>query len=309
MHYIKLNIFLILAALLTSSFSSAQIAENLDSLEKAMSVVKKNPDEIIHLGNLILSKTESGEQKSRVLGILAVVYFEKNDLNQSTELFFQAKDAAEKTGNHELIAKTYGSIAHQYIQLKLNDKAKFYLGKAIAQIEELPEGNNKNQLKGLSYLELGNVEFDNQNYKSANRNYRESLAHFQKMIEPGTKITYHYRRSLYNIGNSYIYLNQLDSAEYFLNQSLQIKDEENKELKFFIYNSLAGIYSQKEFYRRAIDSLEAVLGNKDFHDERLRFEVFQNLSQNYKKLGNDERYYFYNEKYTSSSKILCSKAV
>src|SRR5690606_6519931 len=119
-------------------------------------------------------------------------------------------------------------------------------------------------------------------------------SYFQEMIEPGVKITYHYRRSLYNIGNSYIYLNQLDSAEFFLNKSLLVRDVKNKELKFFIYNSLAGIYSQKGFYQRAIDSLETVLGNKDFHDARLRSEVFLNLSQNYKKLGNDNKYYFYN---------------
>lgn len=272
--------------------------EKLDSLEKVMFSMDKNqPDEIIRLGNSIVEQSNSDEQKSRILGILAVIYFEKNDLNKSTELLFEAKNAAEKTGNHELIAKMYGSIAHQYIQLKLNEKAKFYLEKAIDEINKMPDGNNKQFLKGLSYLEFGNVEIDNKNYKTANQNYKKSLAHFQQMIEPGTKITYHYRRSLYNIGNSYVYVNQLDSAEIFLEKTLKIKDDKNKDLNFFVYNSLAKIYSEKGNFQRSIDTLQMVLNNPDFTDKRLESEIYLNLSQNFKKLGNNERYYFYNEKY------------
>lgn len=258
---------------------------------------KNNSDEIINLGNSIIAQTESDEQKSRILGILAVTYFEKNDLNKSTELLFEAKNAAEKTGNHELIAKMYGSIAHQYVQLKLNDKAKFYLGKAIDEINQMPDGNSKEFLKGLSYLELGNVEIDNKNYKTANKNYKHSLTHFQEMIEPGTKITYHYRRSLYNIGNSYLYINQPDSAEFFLNKALQIKDDKNPSLNYFVRNSLAKIYAQKGFYQRAIDSLEVILADKNFDDARLKSEIYLNLSQNYKELENNENYYLFNEKY------------
>lgn len=258
---------------------------------------KNKPDEIIKLGDFILKQTSSDEQKGRVLGLLGVAYFEKNDLDKSTELFFEAKNIAEKTGNHELTAKIYGSIAHQYIHLKLNEKAKFYLNKAIAEIDKLPEGNKKYSLKGLSYLELGNVEFDNQNYKIANQNYKQSLTHFQDMIEPGMQITYHYRRSLYNIGNSYLYMNQPDSSEFYLNKAIQIKDDKNKDLNFFIYNSLAKIYTQKGFYQRAVDSLQIVLNDQEFKDKRLESEIYLNLSQNYKELGNNDQYYFYNEKY------------
>ena len=258
---------------------------------------KNQPDEIIRLGDFILEQTDSEEQEARVLGLLGVAYFEKNNLEKSTELFFEAKNSAEKTGNHELIAKIYGSISHQYIHLKLNEKAKFYLNKAISEIDQLPEGNKRYSLKGLSYLELGNVEFDNKNYKTANKNYKKSLRHFQQMIEPGTKITYHYRRSLYNIGNSYAYMNKPDSAELFLEKTLKIKDEKNKDLNFFVYNSLSKIYSEKGFYQRAIDSLQVVLENPDFTDKRLESEIYLNLSQNYQKLGNTKEYYFYNEKY------------
>lgn len=299
LHQFNFNILLIQIILFISSVSLAQNKqEKLDSLEKVFSSMDKSqPGEIIKLGNTIVQQSASDEQKSRILGILAVIYFEKNDLKKSTELLFEAKNAAEKTGNHELIAQMYGSIAHQYIQLKLNDKAKFYLEKAIDEINKMPEGNNKQFLKGLSYLEFGNVEIDNKNYKTANKNYKQSLVHFQQMIEPGMKITYHYRRSLYNIGNSYVYMNQPDSAEIFLEKTLKIKDDKNKDLNFFVYNSLAKIYSEKGFYKRSIDSLQVVLDNPEFNDKRLKSEIYLNLSQNYKKLGNNEQYYFYNEKY------------
>lgn len=295
----KLYKFLIISILFCSGFSYSQFnEEKLDSLEKVFSGLDQNkPDKVIELGNEILKKTKSEEQKSRVLGLMAVAYFKKNDLNKSTELFFEAKNAAEKTGNHELIAKIYGSIAHQYIHLKLSDKAKFYLNKAIEQINELPEGNNKNLLKGLSYLELGNVEFDNKKYSAANQSYKQSLVEFQSMIEPGKQVVYHYRRSLYNIGNSYLYLDQPDSAELYLNKALKIRDEKNKDLNYFVYNSLSELYSEKGFYQRSIDTLQVVLNDKEFKNANLKSEIYLNLSQNYQELGNNERYVFYNEKY------------
>lgn len=272
----------------------------LDSLEQRLSEIHKSqPQEAIELGGYVLRNSASEIQRSRVMGLMAVSYFIENDINKSTELLFQAKDEAEKTGNHELIAKMYGSIAHQYVQLDLNDKAKFYLDKAIAEINRLSEGNNKHYLKGLSFLELGNITIDEKNYRKANENYKESLDQFQKMIEPGNYVVYHYRRSLYNIGNSFVYLNEPDSAEIYLNKALEIKSAESPDLNDFIYTTLAQVYAQKGDYKRAVDSLLTVLENGRLNNNELKAEIYLDLSRNYKKLNENEKYIFYNERYLS----------
>lgn len=292
------KVCIVLGFLFFSNVSLSQDHQKeLDSLEHRLSTMDKTkPDDIILLGTSILSQTSSEEQKSRVLATVAVAYFVKNDLKKSTELFFQAKNAAEKTDNHELIAKMYGSLAHQYVHLKLKDKAEYYLNKAIQEIEQLPEGNNKRYLKGMSHLELGNLEYDNGNYRMANQDYKQSLQHFERMKGNEVQASYHYRRSLYNIGNSYTFLNQPDSAKVYLNKALKIKGDK-EGLNYFVKNALARVYVQKGFHQRAIDSLEAILDDKDFEDIGLKSEIYQALSQNYKYLENNELYYVYNEKY------------
>jgi AraC-like DNA-binding protein len=272
--------------------------EKMGSTEaKFFSTETKNSEEVIKLGNQLLSQTNSPEKKSRILGLMAVAYFEKADLNKSTELFFESKNEAEKTGDSEIIAKAYGSLAHQFIHLKLNEKAKFYLDLAIEQIDQMPPGSSKNLLKGLSHLDVGNIEFDSKNFQDANKNYQFSYHYFQSILGREKSANYHYRRSLYNIGNSFYYLNELDSAELYLTKALEVKDPKNIGLKFFIENSLALVYQKKGLNERAVDSLELILKDSNFQNERLKAEIYLNLSKSYQDLKNLEQYQFYNEKY------------
>lgn len=239
----------------------------------------------------------ANEKESKALIEQAVAYFKKNDFKKSTQLLFRAKDLAEESNNYGLTAKIYGSLAHQYMQLNLDDNAKKYLDKAIEQINKMPEGDDKKLFKGLSYLELGNIVFDEKKFVDANVYYKRSLKEFRSAAFSKNIPIYHYRRSLFNIGNSFIYINKPDSAEFYLRKVLLIKDDQNKELNFFITNALSEIYTQKGQYQRAIDSLTKIINDEALNNVRLRSDIYYSLSQNYKKLGNYDRSIFYNEKY------------
>ena len=246
-------------------------------------------------GQDILSNDNAyNTKKSEDLASLAISYFKKNDLKKSTELLFKAKEFAEKTDNYALIARVNGSIAHQYVQLNLNDKAKFYLSNAIQQVNKLPEGDKKKLLKTLSFLEIGNIDFDEGNYQKANNYYKKSLREIELIKNPDPQSVYHHRRSLYNIGNTYYFLKN-DSAEIYLNKALAIKNNYNKEIDYFIYNALSQVYAGRKEYQRAIDTLKIVLEHKNDLDTRLLSDVYYNLSQNYKSLDNQTQYSFYNE--------------
>jgi predicted negative regulator of RcsB-dependent stress response len=56
---------------------------------------------------------------------------------------------------------------------------------------------------------------------------------------------------------------------------LAIRDNENKELKYFIYNNLAKVYAAKNEHQRAIDSLETVLKEDAFKDNRLKADMYK----------------------------------
>ena len=256
---------------------------------------------LICVENSAQSKTANGEtekeKEGKALIELAVKYFKKNDFKKSTQLLFRAKDLAEESNNYGLTAKIYGSLSHQYMQLNLDDNAKLYLNKAIEQINKMQEGDDKKLFKGLSFLELGNIVFDEKKFADANLYYKKSLKEFQSAKSAKNIPVYHYRRSLYNIGNSYIYIKKTDSAELFLNKVLAIHDSDNRELNFFINTSLSLIYSQKGQYQRAIDSLTKIINDKNLNNVRLESDIYYALSQNYKKIGNYDQSIFYNEKY------------
>lgn len=220
-----------------------------------------------------------------------------NNINRSITYSFQAKEIAEKSGDPELMAQAYGSIANQYSYLNLTEKARLYLNEAIIQIEKLPVGDKKSRLKGLSYLELGNLDFNDKDFSNANKNYRWSLSEFVqvKQIEKGTR--YHFRRSLYNIGNSYYYLKQPDSAEVYLNKALAVNDTGNPDLKYYIYSTLAEVYTFRGNYKKAIGTLQTILKDPNFEISSLKAEVYLNLSKNYKEAGDKANYTLYNEKY------------
>jgi len=168
---------------------------------------------------------------------------------------------------------------------------------AIAQIERLPDGDKKHNLKALSYLELGNLDFNEQHYEAANRHQRLSLAEFNRIkgIATDQKNRYNYRRSFYNIGNSYYYLKQADSAETYLKKALALPDPENPDLKYFIYSTLAEVYALRGRHKQAIDTLQAVLKDPGFDSKSLKAEILLNLSRNYQQIGDNANYERYNE--------------
>jgi len=253
--------------------------------------------------NILSNDDDYNKKKSEELASSAVSYFKNNDLKKSTELLFKAKEYAEKTNDYALIARMNGSIAHQYVQLNLNDKAKFYLDNAIKQINKLPESDNKKLLKTLSYLEIGNIDFDEENYHKASEYYKKSLREIELVRNPDEQMVYHHRRSLYNIGNSYYYLKN-DSAEIYLNKALAIKNNYNNEINFFIYNALSQVYSARKEYQRAVDTLKIILNHKNDLDKRLLSDVYYNISQDYKSLNDQSQYSYYNEAYIKLSKSI-----
>lgn len=280
--------------------ASAQVPahKKRDSLESVFTSLKNTDTAaVVKTGHAILGYPISQKQRFDVLQRIAKTYFVANDPNKSIDYLFKAKDVAEKSGDAQMMALAYGSIANQYSYLQLTEKARLYLNMAIAQIEKLPDGDKKHNLKALSYLELGNLDFNQQDYKNANKNQKLALAQFNRIkgIANDEKSRYNYRRSFYNIGNSYYYLKQPDSAEIYLKKALAIKDTENPDLKYFIYSTLAEVYTLRGHYRQSIDTLQAILKDRSFDIKPLKAEILLNLSKNYRQIGDKANYARYNE--------------
>ncbi|MBU2926685.1 helix-turn-helix domain-containing protein [Winogradskyella psychrotolerans] len=282
--------------------------KKLDSIQEVLYALdKKDTTQIVKLGLYIIKHTASDKQRYAIFQKVSESYFRTNEVDKSIAYLFKAKDVAEKIEDPELMAQAYGSIANQYSFMNLNDNARAYLDRAIEQIEKIPNGEKKYRLKGLSALELGKHDFNSAHYKAANGNYLQALREFKKIENLSEIDRYHYRRAVYNIGNSYYYLNEADSSEAYLHQALGIKDEYSPELKYYIYSTLSEVYAFRKNHQRAIDTLQVVLQSPNFNIPNLESEIYLNLSKNYKSLGDNNEYINYNEAYLELNERLKSE--
>ena len=280
-------------------FCSAQNQNQEDlSGSETLDKSKISPESIIQQSLKKLEQPISDEEKYEVRMKMAEAYLKikKPDFAKSTEMLFKAKEIAEKLDNPRLMAKIYGSIANQYSFLNFPDKIKPYLDLSKKQVDKLPNGYEKNFLTARLYIEYGNLEADKDNFVVAKKDYQKALKFLGNIGNPSKKNIFQFRRAFYNMGVSYAYLKQNDSAEYFLTKALAIRDTENPELKYFIYNNLARVYANRNEHQRAIDSLEVVLKNSSFKDNRLRADMYKKLIASNKILNNKEKYIEYSEK-------------
>lgn len=278
-------------------FGQKQNQEDLSGAE-TLDPGKISPETVILQSQKKLEQPISDEEKYEVRMKMADAYLKlrKPDFAKSTAMLFKAKDIAEKLDNTKLKAKIYGSIANQYSFLNFPEKIKHYLDLSKKEVDKLPNGYEKNFLNARLYIEYGNLEADKDNFLLAKKDYQKALKFLGNIGNPNKKNIFQFRRAFYNMGVSYAYLKQNDSAEYFLNKALAIRDHENKEFKYFIYNNLAKVYAGKNEHQRAIDSLEAVLNEEAFKDIRLKADMYRKLIASYKALNNQDKYIEYSEK-------------
>ncbi len=293
----RLILIFLTVIMVSFCFGQNQNAEDLSGNE-TFDKSKISPEQIIEQSIKKLEQPISDEDKYEVRMKMADAYLKikKPDFAKSTEMLFKAKEIAEKLDNTKLKAKIYGSIANQYSFLNFPDKIKPYLDLSKQQVDKLPNGYEKNYLTARLYIEYGNLEADKENFLVAKKDYQKALKFLGNIGNPSKKNIFQFRRAFYNMGVSYAYLKQNDSAEYFLNKALAIRDTENKEFKYFIYNNLAKVYANKNEHQRAIDSLEIVLNESTFKDNRLRADMYKKLIASYKALDNKEKYIEYSEK-------------
>jgi len=237
------------------------------------------------------------ENKAKELSLLAVDFFKKNDLKKSTELLFRAKYLAETTNNYELIVKINGSIAHQYIHLELFEKAEEYLKTVIDFSDKIENEDVKKMVKSLTFLEYGNISFDNNNFKDAKIKYSRALFWINSSLN-SEKSDYHKKRVLYNIGKTYLHLNVIDSSNYYLKKSLQSNISNESEIDLYIKNTQSQLFFKQKNHDQSISLLLDLLHDKKLSDYKLKSEILYYLSINYKALSNEKLYLFYLEEHT-----------
>lgn len=296
----KLILLLIFSLLSLAINSQNGLQYKVDSLERVLNTLDKSDDkQIVGVGEFIIENSSSDLQKYQVLGIIINTYAVKNQKQKSIHSLFKAKEIAERMDDPEKIVRVYGTIASLYASLDLTEKASQYIQLSREQIKRLPNGKTKYNLNAFIYSETGTMYYNNREYKEANNNYKKSFEAYGELVKLDSSVqnSFYYRNAVYNLGKSFLYIQQPDSSLIYLNRSLEISSGQQSYLEYYIKTSLSEVYTFMGNHNRSIDTLKRIINDKAFDVEELRSEIYLDLAQNYKALGDMDNYSLYNESY------------
>jgi signal transduction histidine kinase len=205
---------------------SPELEKTVDSLKQVLSQTHKDS---------ILKKIDLLESIAKPYRI--------KESNTALEYLNQALKLAQAHDLKLKIANLNSEIGQIYIQKDDQYKAIQHFNLAAEIMKRLP----KEELNYFIYIDIGNVYYAEKLYDAAIPYYQQALAGFQeKKDSNGINLAYR------NIGISYNYLNQTDSARYYYFKALDhIKDHQLEE-KGIVYNYIAISYNKDKDYVSAI---------------------------------------------------------
>ena len=172
---------------------------------------------------------------------LGILHEEKGNYQTALDYYAESLEGYTKIADKANIAKTYNNIGVAYVDWGKYDSARVYHTKSAKMHLELdnPIGIIRSQSN------LGEVLMFQEEYDKALEHYHVALAKSQS-----TKRNPMLGSTNNNIADVFLKLNQLDSAKYYLNESLKA------------HQASSNYFSQRHTYKN-LSSLEEKSGNYD----------------------------------------------
>jgi signal transduction histidine kinase len=176
-------------------------------------------------------------------------------VEEALKMQLDVKRMAEKENNLPILITNYGNIGSCYGKLKQYDKARESFKKAIPLIEQ----TGATEQLAMVYQGLGVVERNAGNTDLGLSYYKRALAIYRKVdSKTGAGIV------SVNIGNCYMEIKQLDSAEVYLLQGLDLVKNTNSYRQTMLgYKSLAELELKRKNYQKASKYLQLENQYKD----------------------------------------------
>ncbi len=278
-----------------SGFAQINDSKKLKSFEERVEenkeLFKTHPEvALIELEDLIRD-AQLFENKSMELELIQSKYlyyqFLKSDFEQMMESANLLLEKAKLYNDIYFEAKAYFYLSEVYLINNLTEKSKTELQKALDVLDKGDENDYRIiWQKADTYTAFANIYNTKNEYFNALNSLKNSLKEHRKLSDSEMK-----RKALLmdyaNIGGAYTYIENLDSAEYFANQSLSITEEKEKSHNFTFINyiTLGNIYLLRNnldkalyFYKKA----EAIKKGKYHLNVE---ELYEKIAEVYEKKG------------------------
>lgn len=168
-------------------------------------------------------------------------------IKEALKMQLDIHEIAVRTDNKLVQLSNYGNLGSCYQKLNQFDKAREMYLKAVPIAKEI---NQPEQL-AMVYQGLGVVERAAKNTDLGLKYYQQALRLYRKLhSKTGEGII------AVNIGNSFVDLNQPDSASYYLNLGLKlVKETKSYRQILNAYNGLADLELKRKNYQKAAEYL------------------------------------------------------
>ena len=239
-------------------------------------------DSLINIALPYFLENGDAQRKALILYYRAALYKEHKDIEKAQEFYYQAIKEVEKTEDYVLGHLIYAGLGGLYLYRDLIDYAKEVYNKAYDYAQM---ANNKKAIIA-SCMYLGRIEKELHNYNKAivyyneaitlskeinasemlvsalndlalgymySKDFQNALHYIKESIKIAEKDSLEINESRYTtIGQIYLKLNQLDSAEFYIKKALTSSNVYRLENA---YITLHNIYNKKNLYKEASSSL------------------------------------------------------
>src|SRR5690606_31819101 len=211
-----------------------------------------------------------------------------------------AEDIANDANIHDWQARISGVLSTQYRNMGLLNQGRVYLERGLEASKKIGDVNQANQFQGQVHQEKGYYALNEEQFDKAINYFFTAQRLFMTLPESKARTTF-LMQCEEQLGAGYLRLRELDSAQYHYEKGLDLAQgttDDKTVFKGFIYLGLGEVHLLKKGYQKAIVYLDRALdisnsaGLPDF-----KANVYKNLAQYHKAVGNIDLYTQYNDRY------------
>jgi len=299
--------FLFLAFLLSAISLSAQ--KELDSiLSASTSLLFDKPDQAIELANEVLEKSLDPATKVKALTFMSNAYLSKRQNSKSLKSVLRSLEFLDHIENPSTHIEVLNAIGMQHQQLRMYDKAKDYLDRALVLTNRLEPTDKPSSLLAYNYIIRGFIYREQMNCDIA-QNYFDRALHQLKNLEASPATTANLSTVYYNKGNCFLQTTQIDSARTSFEKSIGYAKKVNApSLLAFAKKGLSEVYTAQGNYQISLQHLyEADSIASEVGDLVLNRGIYINMANNFLALGNKDQYEFYDNRYQKTHQELLAQ--
>jgi len=280
--------------------TKAQNKSNDSVFKEIQHYLYENPDKAIEISNQIIDSEKDPDKKLKYYLFLAKAYTAKRNSDASYKTLLKAQQLLKDSKDFTAKIDAMILIAIQYEQMELYTKSF----EILDQVDTLCNNLNaeydlqKNSWLGKSYAIKGIIYKSQKNNEIALKKFFTSIQNFEKAEQNGPTIN-NISIVYYNIGYTFINVNNFVEAEKYFNRSLDYaKKSQAHSLEAYALKGLADLNSQRDNPQKAVELLEiAKVKAQNIGDLVLSEGIYKGLADNYLSLGNFQKHVENNDFY------------